>query len=138
MILPMSTVSNMLPAVPPGSWDRRVRFAYQLSGLAALLLAVIGIVMPLLPTVPFLLLAAFLFARGNPEWERRIVEHPRFGPPVRAWRERGAIGPKGKRAAVLALSASGLAGLAMLEMPLSLIPLAAALIAGTWILSRPS
>lgn len=128
----------MLSAVPPGSWDRRVRLVCQFSGLAALHLAVIGIVLPVLPTVPFLLLAAFLFARSNPEWERRIVEHPHFGPPVRAWRERGAIGTKSKRAAVLALAASGLAGLVVLEMPLSLLPLAAALIAGTWIVSRPS
>ena len=115
-----------------------MKLAYQLFGLLAVALAVAGIILPIVPTVPFLLLAAFFFARGSPEWERKIVEHPRFGPPIRAWRERGAIGLKGKAAAIVALAASGAAGLMLLEWPWSVAPLTVGLIAGTWILSRPS
>jgi uncharacterized membrane protein YbaN (DUF454 family) len=112
--------------------------AYQFLGLLAVALAIVGIILPLLPTVPFLLLAAFLFARSHPEWERKIVEHPRFGPPIQAWRERRAIGAKSKATFVVALGMSGFAGLLLLDWPWSVAPLVTGLIAGTWILTRPS
>ena len=115
-----------------------MKFAYRLFGLVAVVLGVIGIILPVLPTVPFLLLAAFFFARSNPEWELRIVEHPRFGPPIRHWRERRAIGRKAKAAALTALAASGIAGLLLLDWPWMLIPPGAGIIAGTWIATRPS
>ena len=115
-----------------------MRLAYRLLGLLAVALAIVGIVLPLLPTVPFLLLAAFLFARSHPDWERKIVEHPRFGPPIQAWRERGAIGVTGKAAAIVALATSGTAGLLLLDWPWSVTPLMAGLTAGIWILTRPS
>lgn len=111
---------------------------YQCLGLLAVALALLGVALPLLPTVPFLLLAVYFFARSNPEWERRIVEHPRFGPPVRAWRERGVIGVKGKAAAIVAFAASAMLGLTLLEWPWSVAPLAIGIVGGTWILSRPS
>ncbi|WP_347138283.1 YbaN family protein [Paracoccus sp. SSK6] len=72
-------------------------------GMAALVLGVVGIALPVLPTVPFLLLAAAAFARSSPRLERRILNHPTYGPPVRAWRERGAIGRLAKTWAVLAM-----------------------------------
>lgn len=54
-------------------------------------LAMVGAVLPLLPTVPFLLLAAFCFARSSPRVHKWLVEHPKFGPPIADWRKRGAI-----------------------------------------------
>jgi uncharacterized membrane protein YbaN (DUF454 family) len=51
----------------------------------------VGAVLPLLPTVPFLLLALFCFARGNPVWEQRLLAHPHYGPMLRDWRTRRAI-----------------------------------------------
>ena len=114
-----------------------MRTLYLLSGLLAVALGVVGIFVPVLPTVPFMLLAAFCFARSNPAWERRILEHPRFGPPVRAWRERGAIGRPAKIAAVLALAASAGIGLWLLPEPWRWLPLAVAVICGAWIATRP-
>ena len=111
---------------------------YLCLGFVALALGAIGVFLPLLPTVPFVILAAFCFARGNPELERRLVEHPRFGPHIVAWRERGAISRKGKTAAAFAFGASALIGLLVLDLPWSLVPLAAALIGGSWVLSRPT
>jgi uncharacterized membrane protein YbaN (DUF454 family) len=69
----------------PGCGDGHygVQLAYQFLGLLAVALAIVGIILPLLPTVPFLLLAAFFFARSHPEWERKILEHARFGSPSR-------------------------------------------------------
>ena len=54
-------------------------------------LGAVGAVLPLLPTVPFLLLAAFSFARSSERFHSWLIEHPRFGPPIIDWRERGAI-----------------------------------------------
>lgn len=108
------------------------------AGGSALLVGLVGMFLPLLPTVPFMLLAAFCFARGNPRVERWLVEHPRFGPPITAWREHGAISPAGKRAALIALAISAIVGIAALPLPWSLTPLGVALLCGTWIATRPS
>ena len=49
-----------------------------------------------MPTTIFLILAVGCFARSSPTFERRLLEHPRYGPPLRLWREQGAISRKGK------------------------------------------
>lgn len=113
------------------------RHLWQGAGLACVALGAVGAFLPLLPTVPFLLLAAFCFARGNPVWEQRLLDHPRWGPPLREWRQRQAIGRNAKLAALTALSASALLGLALMTVPWSLVPLAACCITGTWIWTRP-
>jgi uncharacterized membrane protein YbaN (DUF454 family) len=114
-----------------------IRLGYVFLGTVSLLLGGIGIVLPLLPTVPFVLLAAFFFARGHPRVERWLVEHPRFGPHIHAWRSRRAISRRGKRSAFIALAASALLGLFLLDLPWSLLPLLAGLVSAAWIVSRP-
>ncbi len=113
------------------------RMVYLSAGFAALGLGAIGIFLPLLPTVPFAILAAFCFARSSPALERRLLEHRRFGPHIRAWREQGAISRKGKVAALTAFAASALIGLLLVAMPWKLAPLTAAVIGGAWIWRRP-
>jgi uncharacterized protein len=114
------------------------RLLYLSLGFASVAIGAVGIVLPLLPTVPFMLLAAFFFARSSPRLEAWIVEHRRFGPHVRAWRERGAISPTGKRAAFTAFAISAVLGLVLLPFPWLLAPLAAALVGGGWIATRPA
>jgi uncharacterized membrane protein YbaN (DUF454 family) len=115
-----------------------LRLAFAATGVVALALGFVGLFLPLLPTVPFVLLAAFCFARSNPRWERALMEHHRFGPHIRAWRERGAISSKGKAAATAAFAISAIVGLVWLDTPWSFLPLLIALIGGTWVLTRPS
>lgn len=114
------------------------RLLYLSIGLASVAIGAVGIFLPLLPTVPFVILAAFCFARSSPALERRIVEDPRFASHISAWRERGAISRKGKIAALAAFGLSALLGLMLLSFPAMLLPVAAGLIGGTWILSRPT
>ena len=115
-----------------------MRLAYRIFGIAALGLGFAGLFLPLLPTVPFVLLAAFCFARGNPAWEARLLSHPTFGPHIQAWRANGSISRKGKIAAVAAFAGSAVLGLVLLSPPWSYVPVLAGLVGGLWIVSRPS
>ena len=112
------------------------RQLYLLGGLTSLALGAIGILLPLLPTVPFAILAAFCFARSSPRLEAWLLDHHVFGPHIRNWRERRAITRKGKRAALVAFVASAIIALIFVKLPWNLIPIAAALIGGTWIWTR--
>lgn len=115
-----------------------IRIGYLLAGIVSLALASLGVLLPLLPTVPFVILAAFCFARSSPALERRLMEHPTFGPHIAAWRSRGAISRKGKTAAAFAFAASALVGLLAMSPPCSLVPAFAAVAGGAWVLTRPS
>ena len=77
-----------------------MRPLYLILGLASTALGIVGAFVPLLPTTPLLILATWFFARSSPRLERWLVEHPKFGPLLRAWREEGAIP---RRAKILAL-----------------------------------
>jgi len=68
-----------------------MRAVWILCGVVALALGVVGLFLPLLPTVPFLLLAAFCFARSSKRLHDWLLAHPTFGPPIRDWQRRGAI-----------------------------------------------
>lgn len=54
-------------------------------------LGVVGAFLPIMPTVPFLLAAAFCFERGSPELHQWLIEHPKFGPPLNDWRKNRVI-----------------------------------------------
>lgn len=69
---------------------------WRLLAAVSVLLGVIGAVLPVLPTVPFLLLAAWAASRGWPELEARLLAHPAYGPYIRNWREQGAIARRAK------------------------------------------
>lgn len=115
-----------------------MRLVWLLIGGVSLALGFFGAFLPLLPTVPFVLLAAFCFARGHPPFETWLLNHPVFGPHIQDWRARGAISRRGKRAALAAFGASAVLGLLFLPMPWALLPAAIAAAGGAWVWTRPA
>ncbi|MEL6196524.1 MAG: YbaN family protein, partial [Pseudomonadota bacterium] len=89
------------------------RLIWTSAGWIAFGLGALGVALPLLPTVPFMLLAAFCFARGSDRFHDWLVEHPRFGPPIQDWRSSGVIRPRAKRLAVVAIAFSFVLSLAI-------------------------
>lgn len=73
-----------------------MRPIYLLLGLAMTGLGIVGAFLPLLPSTPMLILATWFFARSSPRLERWLLEHPRFGGLLRAWRDQGAIPRRAK------------------------------------------
>jgi hypothetical protein len=84
-------------------WWNKMRFIWAAFGLIALALGAIGVFLPLLPTVPFMLLAAFCFARSSERLHNWLISHPTFGPSILEWQERGAINPRAKRYATISV-----------------------------------
>lgn len=76
-----------------------IRVLWLGAGTLALLLGVLGIFLPLLPTTPFVLLSAFCFARGCLRCEAWLLAHPRLGPIVRDWRAERAVPLRAKQLA---------------------------------------
>ncbi len=69
-------------------------------------IGVIGLFLPLMPTVPFLLVAAFCFERGSPKLHQWLIEHPRLGPPLNDWRRNRVIRWPAKILATVGLTVS--------------------------------
>lgn len=112
------------------------RHLWQGAGLLAVGLGAIGVFLPIMPTVPFLLLAAFCFARSHPEWEQRLLDHPSYGQSLREWRNRRAISRRAKIGAIGAMSAG--VGFTWLTVgwPWVLISVAVLVLCGSWIWTR--
>jgi len=115
-----------------------MRLIWQGIGWISLMLGALGVVLPLLPTTPFLLLSAWCFARSSKRFHDWLVHHPRFGPPIEAWRRQGAISRRAKGLAMLSIAASLAVSLAVGAPAWALIFQAACLAVVTiFILSRP-
>jgi uncharacterized membrane protein YbaN (DUF454 family) len=108
-------------------------------GYLSLALAGIGAVLPLMPTTVFLLIAAWCFGRASPALRERLLSNPRFGRTLRDWEEHGAIGPRAKRAAVLAMVLSwALVTLVSRNALVSAVAGACMAAVGVFLLTRPS
>ena len=114
------------------------RLLWRALALASLVLGMIGVILPGLPTVPFLLVAAWAGGRGWPALETWLLNHPRHGAPIRRWRERGAVPRRAKWAASAMMLVSAFV-IAVSPAPLWLkwaVP-AVMLVVATWLWLRP-
>jgi len=115
-----------------------LRIVWIIAGGLSLGVGVAGIVLPLVPTTPLLLLTAFCFARSSPRLEMWLVEHPRLGPPIRDWRAEGAISTRAKMLALIAIGATFTVSL-VLRLPAHVLLIQAVTLGAVtlFILTRP-
>lgn len=83
-----------------------IRIALMAAGLGFVALGVVGIFLPVLPTTPFLLLAAACFARSSEPLHRWLLGRPRLGPLIRDWETHGVIPRAAKLRATLLIAAT--------------------------------
>ena len=108
-------------------------------GLTALVLGGIGVVLPVLPTTPFVILAAFAFGKSSPALARWLEESKTFGPIIADWREHGAIAPRFKVFALVMMAGAFLLSVAMsLSTTVLVIQAVCMAAAATFIISRPN
>lgn len=121
-------------AIPRPTWQRAL---WLTAGLAALATGLVGIVLPLLPTTPFVLLAAFCFSRGSRRCETWLLEHPRFGPMVRDWRARHAVPRRAKWLAWSMMAVGSAWSAWMLPARVAWLPAACCLVVAVWMYRLP-
>ena len=73
-----------------------VRYLLIFCGALSLVLGIIGIFMPLLPTTPFILLTAACWAKASPRFHNWLYHHRYFGPIIQNWENNGAVPRKAK------------------------------------------
>ena len=117
---------------------RRTAWAWTGAGYAFFAIGVLGIVLPVLPTTIFWIVAAACFARGCPAMARRIYRWPGIGPSVEAFLSEGVIARRGKLAAIFGIAlAGGIVALSPLPLGAMLVTLAVMALAGLYVASRP-
>lgn len=98
----------------------------------------VGLFLPLWPTTPFILLAAWAFARSSPELHKALMTHKRFGPMLQDWHQYRAIPRRAKVITVISMIISFIATLLFTSHWGA--PLAAGVImlmSGTYVVTRP-
>ena len=98
-------------------------------GLLSLVLGTIGIFLPLLPTVPFYLLAAFSFSKSSERLHNWLLNHKMFGPDIRNWNENHIIRRPAKLMALGGMAVSVIVTL-ILAVPIQFIAIQSAFLAG--------
>jgi uncharacterized membrane protein YbaN (DUF454 family) len=132
----------MPPAASPAASSRSrpqwQRVLWGTAGALALATGFVGIFLPVLPTTPFVLLAAFCLSRSSARAERWLLEHPRFGPMVRDWRERRAIPLRAKQLAWVMMSLTSVWAWWAMPGLLRWLPGAVCLAVGIWMYRLPT
>lgn len=135
---PHQILSPILPPAAPPSRPRWVRWFWLICGALCLLLGVIGIVLPLLPTTPFVLLAAYCFSLGSARYEQWLLTHPRFGPMVRDWRSQRAVPLRAKQVAWGTMTISSFIAWWFMPANIGWIPGACCALVALWMWRLPT
>ncbi|NDP39029.1 MAG: DUF454 domain-containing protein [Rhodoferax sp.] len=119
------------------SRSRWQRWIWLVCGAIFLAIGVIGIVLPVLPTTPFVLLAAYCISRGSARYEQWLLRHHRFGPMVRDWRANRAVPLRAKQFASVMMILSSVLAWWMLPANVRWIPAVCCAAVAAWLWSLP-
>ncbi len=104
-------------ALPTPSRSVLAQWAYKVLAFISLALGVLGIFLPVLPTTPFILLAAWAATRGSPRLLAWLESHPMFGQMLREWRRGGVVSRKAKWSATIVMASSAVIILVLVRKP---------------------
>lgn len=114
-----------------------MRLLWASAGWIGFALGMIGTILPVVPTVPFLLLAAFCFARSSPRLHHWLMHHPQFGGPLRDWQAHHAIGRRVKILAVTMMAVGLIPGFILLPLPFWLAQVGIMVAVAAFLVTRP-
>lgn len=116
------------------------RYFYLSLGWFCVALGGVGIILPIMPTTPFLLIAVWAFSKSSPELAEKIRNHARFGAFVRHWQDHGVIPLQAKILAIAMMTGAGAYLVRYSALPMwAVLPALAVMAAlGVYITSRPS
>jgi len=115
------------------------KWLYFTSGIVFCGIGLLGVILPLLPTTVFLILAVACFARSSPKLERKLLEHPVFGPAILQWTKHGAISLSAKKIACSGM-AMGYVVFYIIVQPAVLLAMGVAMMMGAaayYVFTRP-
>lgn len=117
-----------------------LRWLWLITGHILVVIGIAGIILPLLPGTPLLILAAACYSKGSERFENWLLNHPKYGPVIRDWRAYRIIPIKAKIIALCALAFGLCFPLFIIEVP-PLAKLSALVVmptVGAFILTFPS
>jgi len=128
------TLNVVLTQCPVSSQvqSKTKKFLLKVTGLMFVGLAILGVILPILPTTPFLLVAAACFAKSSPRLQKKLLANKTFGPLIHEWQQHRSIPRKAKRVALLTIILS-VVWSAYLLKSLMLTALVFALVTGPFI-----
>ncbi len=130
----------MLALRDGGRVRRAIRIGWLALGVFCVGLGIVGALLPLMPSTIFLILAAGCFARSSPRLEAWLLDHPRFGPTLRAWRRDGAMSRRAKGMACGGMAIGYAMFVAVAHPPVSVLSAVALIMSGcaVYICTRPA
>jgi uncharacterized membrane protein YbaN (DUF454 family) len=100
----VSPAHGIKPGITPlmsHDWsEKALQRTWRTFGTLCVAVGVVNAFIPLLPTTVFLLIGLWAYGKGDPEMRQRLLQHPRFGAPLRLWVEKRQITRKGKLGAI--------------------------------------
>ena len=130
--------AGAMPAFALAGCARVTRWLWALLAWLSLGLGLVGVVVPGLPTVPFVLLSAYAAARGSRRLHDWLHAHPRFGPLIRDWEHEGAVRRRAKWLATIMMAACGVLMLALApRWWMAAFGIGVMVIVATWLWRRP-
>lgn len=97
--------------------SKGVRLAFVIGGHVCIVLALFGIILPVMPATVFLLLAAACYARGSQKFYDWLLHHKWFGPPIKDWQRHKAMTIKSKVIAIVSVVVGVAVSMFLVKVP---------------------